>query len=264
MKICINDFNKNYYKKLITNYNQKTKTKCGGCCDGTTEILPPPLPAPCCDCDNSSTPPPITPPPITPPPPSSLPCNAIYPYTTFNGGYFGVNADKTYPISTFKLYGIHKIVQSLPIGDYPSLVIIGGPILLTLDSIAVPPNIRLQMFSEPNYKGNIFLDVVGPKVIYGVSSAIKSYSSGVWGNDPTTGINLNNVYPESSRKYDFSGKIIKDNGNEYTILSRIAAVSVKDINAVPPIYTIANNIDGSMKISCTTEPSKDIGITYLP
>ena len=66
MKVCLNKFNKNYYKKLTTNYNQKTKTKCGGCCDGTTEILPPPLPAPCCDCINTS---PTTPTPVTPTPP---------------------------------------------------------------------------------------------------------------------------------------------------------------------------------------------------
>ena len=53
---CV-DFNVFYYKKIKQNFKQKVKSKCGGCCDGTKEIVrtipercvcpcPPPKPKP--------------------------------------------------------------------------------------------------------------------------------------------------------------------------------------------------------------------------
>lgn len=35
----------------------------------------------------------------------------------------------------------------------------------TLDGIAVPANMRLVIYSEPNFKGNVLLDIVGPAII---------------------------------------------------------------------------------------------------
>lgn len=51
----------------------------------------------------------------------------------------------------------------LPVGEYAStLSAVGNAVLFTMDSIAVAPGIRLVVFSQPNFTGDILLDVVGP------------------------------------------------------------------------------------------------------
>ncbi len=46
----------------------------------------------------------------------------------------------------------------------------------TLDGIAVPANMRLVIYSEPNFKGTILLDVVGPAIINNVNKKNPSNS----------------------------------------------------------------------------------------
>jgi tetratricopeptide (TPR) repeat protein len=67
----------------------------------------------------------------------------------------------------------------------------------TLDGIAVPTGIHLIIYSEPNFKGKVLLDVVGPAIINNGSKKNDSASKEVQSREFITPLQL--VFPQSVR-----------------------------------------------------------------
>ncbi len=72
----------------------------------------------------------------------------------------------------------------------------------TLDGIAVPPNMRLVIYSQPNYKGTVLLDVTGPAIINNISKNTSSETQEILTmkfNGP-----LETVFPVATRSWSSS------------------------------------------------------------
>jgi tetratricopeptide (TPR) repeat protein len=72
----------------------------------------------------------------------------------------------------------------------------------TLDGIAVPENMRLVIYSEPNFKGTKLLDVTGPAIINNVSKKTQSNSSEIHTREFAEP--LQHKFPQSTRTWSTS------------------------------------------------------------
>lgn len=72
----------------------------------------------------------------------------------------------------------------------------------TLDGIAIPENMRLVIYSEPNFKGIKVLDVTGPAIINNVSKKAQANSSEVHTREFAEP--LQNKFPQSVRTWSVS------------------------------------------------------------
>lgn len=72
----------------------------------------------------------------------------------------------------------------------------------TLDGIAIPENMRLVIYSEPNFKGIKVLDVAGPAIINNVSKKAQANSSEVHTREFAEP--LQNKFPQSVRTWSVS------------------------------------------------------------
>lgn len=87
----------------------------------------------------------------------------------------------------------------LPIGEYSRIVnSIPNAVTFTLDSIAVAPGVRLVVWREPNFTGDILLDVTGP--IYIVNWVWRSDSRFSFSNDQEAwSLNGGVIVPQTRR-----------------------------------------------------------------
>lgn len=69
----------------------------------------------------------------------------------------------------------------------------------TLDGIAVPENMRLVIYSEPNFKGTVLLDITGPAIINNVSKKNSPDAMEIQSREFTTP--LQEHFPQSVRTW---------------------------------------------------------------
>jgi tetratricopeptide (TPR) repeat protein len=72
----------------------------------------------------------------------------------------------------------------------------------TLDGIAIPENMRLVIYSEPNFKGTKLLDVTGPAIINNVSKKAQANASEIHAREFAEP--LQNKFPQSVRSWSTS------------------------------------------------------------
>lgn len=72
----------------------------------------------------------------------------------------------------------------------------------TLDGIAVPENIHLVIYSQPNFKGTKLLDITGPAIIYNVTKKAQANSSEIRVREFAEP--LQDKFPQSVRNWSLS------------------------------------------------------------
>ena len=102
-----------------------------------------------------------------------------------------------------KAYAKDPFSDYLKPGKYP---IIDNTLIYsnyqTLDGIAVPENIRLVVYSQPNYKGEILLDVTGPAIVNNISKNVSSEIQDL--QTRTFDGPIENYFPASTRTWSSS------------------------------------------------------------
>jgi len=88
-------------------------------------------------------------------------------------------------------------------GRYPSIeAFLVYSSFKTLDGIAIPPGVRVVIYSEPSFKGKVLLDAVGPMIINNVtkntSSEIQELQTKTFEGP------LQNIFPASTRTWSAS------------------------------------------------------------
>jgi len=102
----------------------------------------------------------------------------------FSGGFMGGVADPNIGIS--KIYEIDFLSEYVGEGDYPqNEKAFPKAVATTFDGIAIDKGTRLIIYSKSNYKGEVLLDAVGPKIILNVK----------WKNDSRYNHCINDVFP---------------------------------------------------------------------
>ena len=85
-----------------------------------------------------------------------------------------------------KIYEMDSISEYVGEGDFPQTEkAFPKAVFHTFDGIAIDKGTRLVMYSKPYYKREVFLDVVGPKIILNV----------IWKNYSLYNHCLNDVFP---------------------------------------------------------------------
>jgi len=72
----------------------------------------------------------------------------------------------------------------------------------TLDGIAVPANMHLVIYSQPNFKGTVLLDIVGPAIINNISKNTSSETQEL--KNKTFAGPIESVFPASTRSWSSS------------------------------------------------------------
>jgi hypothetical protein len=85
-------------------------------------------------------------------------------------------------------------------GDYPSnKIAFPNAVAHTFDAIAIDKNTRVIIYSKPNFKGNILLDITGPALINNVKWKHDSRIASV--NKKTFSPKLQAIFPQNVRKW---------------------------------------------------------------
>ncbi len=170
----------------------------------------------CCACSTDSivpTPPPIPPLPEPPIPADTVPEKPKPPVKDtkpkkpkancrvhFSGGLMGGKFDD---VGISKIYVEDRLSEYVGSGHYPSNEsAFPKAVRTTFDGIAIDKGTRLIIYSKPNFKGTILLDVTGPAIINNVKW--KDDDSYKYCNTETYPSDLQANYPQSVRKWSSS------------------------------------------------------------
>lgn len=89
-----------------------------------------------------------------------------------------------------------------PVGDYSSIAqAFANAVKCTIDSIAIPAGIRVIIYRNPNFSGDIIFDQTGP--FYGVNGVWRSQSNFLWALDTAVWADavISEIVPEARRTW---------------------------------------------------------------
>jgi len=149
-------------------------------------------------------------------------------------------------------------------GDHPSnQIAFPNAIASTFDSLAIGKNVRVIIYSGPNFTGSILLDQQGPALIF--NSIGKQYQQWVdVFNKNYTDITLKNLYPLSRRFWSSSNMHEWVSGSTKVICSNNFAVNASSAQfiqnsdgSLPPDYLeVGKNYDSDSLRKLNTGPLK--------